>query len=734
MQSLGAVMKKSLLFLISIGGLCLLSACGGGSSAPKAMATHFSVTSATSTPTAGMAFSFTVTALDASNSVVTSYAGTVHFTSSDSKAMLPSNSTLTNGTGTFSATLKTAASETITATDMVTAISGTSSTINVNAVGATHLLVAAAAAANSGTAFSFTVTALDASNNVVTSYSGTVHFTSTDGQATLPANSALTNGTGNFSATLKTSGNQTITATDTATPSIAGTSSSINDSASGSLTITSGVPPNGSVGAGYSGSRRRCRGSQCVDAGGFPLTASGGAAPYAWKWTAATNSSLPSGLILTFDNVGEVIYGVPEEEGSFNVVITVTDSATPPAQVSTNYTIAISNSSPAAASGETREQHVRYKLIDLGTLGGPNSNTALPFFEGVAVPSLSQLGTFAGQADNLTPDPFNPSCFSFDCFVSHAIKWQGGVRTDLGALPGPAGLSSTTTWISDNGLIVGFSENGEVDPFTGIQSVHGVVWNYAGILDLGTLKGGYESVANAVNSHGQIVGYASNAILDPNSLAGLGSQTRAVGWWDGKIHDLGTLGGTDAVALYVNERGLIVGESYTSSSVPPPTPECGDFPLTLQAFIWENGQMTDLKTLGGSCASAFALNNRGQVVGGATIAGDTESHAFLWERGVMKDLGALGGLTVTPAGLMIPAILLELPRIKVMKRYSPLPGRMIRSQTLEHWLATPVARRTRSIPKTRLSADLASSTLPFLQHAPTQSNMPCYGRTVRSSI
>jgi hypothetical protein len=89
-------------------GACLgmlLSACGG-SSAPAApsppTATQFSVTTS-ATATAGTAVSFTVTALDASKSVVKSYLGTVHFTSTDSQAGLPANSTLTNGTGTFQA-------------------------------------------------------------------------------------------------------------------------------------------------------------------------------------------------------------------------------------------------------------------------------------------------------------------------------------------------------------------------------------------------------------------------------------------------------------------------------------------------------------------------------------------------------------------------------------------------------------------------------------------------------
>src|SRR4029077_6453976 len=139
--------------------------------------------------TAGTAFSFTVTALDASNNTVTGYAGTVHFTSPEGSALLPANATLTKGTGSFQATLKTAGSQTITATDTVNgSITGTSGAIVVSAGGATHFTVVAPGAATAGTAFSFTVTALDASNNTVTGYAGTVHFTSTDGSALLPAN------------------------------------------------------------------------------------------------------------------------------------------------------------------------------------------------------------------------------------------------------------------------------------------------------------------------------------------------------------------------------------------------------------------------------------------------------------------------------------------------------------------------------------------------------------------
>ncbi len=197
-------------------------------------ATHFTV-SAPSSATAGSSFSITVTALDANNHTVTGYSGTVHFTSTDTAAVLPANTKLTNGTGTFQATLKTAGSRTITATDTVTAsITGTSAAITVAAPAATHLKVSAPSSATAGTAFSFTVTAQDANNNTVTGYSGTVHFTSTDGAAMLPANYtfvAADSGTKTFSATLNTPGSQTITATDTVNASITGKSNAITATA-----------------------------------------------------------------------------------------------------------------------------------------------------------------------------------------------------------------------------------------------------------------------------------------------------------------------------------------------------------------------------------------------------------------------------------------------------------------------------------------------------------------------
>ena len=189
-------------------------------------ASQFVVT-APSTATAGSAFNFTVVALDGNSNTATNYVGTVHFTSSDGEAM-PIDATLTNGVGTFSATLKIAGSPTITATDtVVTSITG-STTIAVVAAAPTHFSVTGTpTSVTAGNNVSFTVKALDAYNNTTTSYLGIVSLVSSDTQATgLPPTSTLTSGVGSFTVKLKTAGLQTVTASDALTSTITGPTTS----------------------------------------------------------------------------------------------------------------------------------------------------------------------------------------------------------------------------------------------------------------------------------------------------------------------------------------------------------------------------------------------------------------------------------------------------------------------------------------------------------------------------
>lgn len=195
-----------------------------------AAAQTLTVSGYSSTPTAGTSHSLTVTAKDAFGNVATSYLGTVHFTSSDGQAVLPTNYTFVagdKGKHTFTATLKTAGKQSITATDTVTpSITGTQSGITVSAAATSVLVVKGfPSPIMHGVAGSFTVTAEDAFGNVTTGYRGKVRFSSSDTAAVLPATYAFQAsdaGVHVFTATLKTVGTQSITATDTATASITG--------------------------------------------------------------------------------------------------------------------------------------------------------------------------------------------------------------------------------------------------------------------------------------------------------------------------------------------------------------------------------------------------------------------------------------------------------------------------------------------------------------------------------
>jgi hypothetical protein len=192
-----------------------------------AAASTLSVSGFPSPLTAGSAGSFTVTAVDVYGNTASGYKGTVAFASSDAQASLPAAYTFTaadHGSHTFSATLKTAGTQSITAKDTAApAVTGTQTRIVVSPTTPARFSVATPANATIGTPFSITVTAWDAYSNIATNYTGTVSFMSTDRAAILPGPYAFTaadQGVHTFTngVTLKTAGSQTITATGTAIP------------------------------------------------------------------------------------------------------------------------------------------------------------------------------------------------------------------------------------------------------------------------------------------------------------------------------------------------------------------------------------------------------------------------------------------------------------------------------------------------------------------------------------
>lgn len=308
-----------------------------------------------------------------------------------------------------------------------------------------------------------------------------------------------------------------------------------------------------------------------------------------------------------------------------------------------------------ALASPLHAQQIRYRLIDLGTFGGPESKVNSGDDGSFSVSVLNNRGLFAGWAETPQADPFPAFCFSDDCYVAHAFQWQSGIRNDLGALAD--GVSSQAIWVSNSGWVAGISENGAVDPLVpDFPQLRAVLWKNGHIIDLGTLpQGGYESLAHAVNSKGQVVGDALNTIDDPNSIEAPGlfqTQTRAFLWENGAMRDLGSLGGTDAVAQFINEQGQVVGWSYTGSD---PNTSCpGLFPLATDSFIWDRAQgMRDLGTLGGTCTLVTGLNNSGTAIG-IYVNDEQFQRGFLWQHGKIQDITSLGGDFLSPEGINDP--------------------------------------------------------------------------------
>ena len=130
------------------------------------------------------------------------------------------------------------------------------------------------------------------------------------------------------------------------------------------------------------------------------------------------------------------------------------------------------------------------------------------------------------------------------------------------------------------------------------------------MIDLGTL-GGDVGIVSSLNSHGQVVGSMSLADQTVHPFL----------WSRGSLADLGTLGGDNGQALWINDSGEIIGSADLPGS------------QVHHAFLWKHGVMTDLGTPDGdACSTAHHINSNGQVVGNSGICG-VGGHAFLWEDG-----------------------------------------------------------------------------------------------------
>jgi probable HAF family extracellular repeat protein len=216
--------------------------------------------------------------------------------------------------------------------------------------------------------------------------------------------------------------------------------------------------------------------------------------------------------------------------------------------------------------------------------------------------------------------------------------------TDLGTLGGTVGIANA---VNNSGSVVG-----EAD-LPGDTERHAFLWSKGIKSDLGTF-GGPNSFARFINERGEVVGLAETSAPDPlgEDFCGDGSNLTCLPflWQDGLMVSLPTLGGYNGFANGINSRGQVAGA--VENTTPDPTCSSPPVPLELRPVIWEKGAIQqELTTIGGDPDGLVqAINDNGQAIG-QTYDCINSAHAVLWNEGTPIDLGTPGGLLLIPLGI-----------------------------------------------------------------------------------
>lgn len=266
-----------------------------------------------------------------------------------------------------------------------------------------------------------------------------------------------------------------------------------------------------------------------------------------------------------------------------------------------------------------------YKVTDLGALENNNLSCAMSINNGGQV-VIQDAVMVPGQQDNA----------GGKILKARDAIYINGRQIDLRTL---GGQNSWMNWgeINDLGQIVGYSETGVLDPngedvcgFGTNLTCSPFLWQSFHMSALPTL-GGNNGQASGINDRGQIVGFAEDGSVDSSCPGGkTNNRTQLpVLWENGKAKALPTGNDPSGNALWINDRGQVVG--FTGACA-----------ATNHAVVWDNNDVNTLPD-NGTGAEAFGNNNRGQIVGFVGAPDSGIPVAALWQDDKLINLGLLSG-------------------------------------------------------------------------------------------
>jgi len=274
----------------------------------------------------------------------------------------------------------------------------------------------------------------------------------------------------------------------------------------------------------------------------------------------------------------------------------------------------------------------KFGPIDLGSLGGPNFNSA------VAWPVKNNRGVISGISDTADDNPLGEafSCWPFFTpgsptrKICKGFRWKDGKMTGLPPFAG--GFNSYAAGANNRGQIVGWAENGVHDatcnPVYQVLQFRAVIWEPDGNMrELPPLPGDSTSAATAINDRGDVVGISGACGI---AVGGV-SAAHAVLWHNGVPIRLGDLGGHSwNTPTAINNHGTIIGFALPASQ---------DGTANFVAVIWTSTGIHQLGMPAGDQSSqALGINEKDQVVG---LSSGSSTKAMLWENNTFTDLNSL---------------------------------------------------------------------------------------------